>query len=65
MIIKIDQAYLTGGQELGAFKNYVENLSDAEENYQTYLKEVMQKVFFMNDSSNYNRFIALQMNPSI
>ena len=65
LIIRIDQAYLTGGQELGAFKSYIENLSDAEENYQTYLKEVMQKVFFMNDSSNYNRYIALQMNPSI
>lgn len=65
LIIKIDQAYLTGGQELGQFKTYVEGLADYEEMYQTYLKEVMEKVCFMNDSNNYTRFIALQINPAL
>lgn len=65
MLIKIDQAYLSGGQELGAFKSYVESLSDAESMYQTHLREVWQKTAFMNDTLSYDRFIALQISPGI
>lgn len=65
MLIKIDQAYLQGGQELGAFKSYVDNLADAEQMYQDYLKEVWQAVSFANDIHSYDRLIKLQINPAI
>lgn len=65
MLFRIDSAFLSGGQELGAMKSYVETLADAEENYQTYLREVWSKVAFVNDSNTYTRFIRLQMNPAI
>lgn len=65
MLIKIDQAYLEGGQELGAFKAYIESLSDSEENYQTYIKEVWQAVSKMNDMQGYDRFIKLQVSPGL
>ena len=65
MIIKIDQAYLMGGQELGAFKNIVESYADAEELYNTHLREVWQATAFMNDSINYDRFLRMQVSPGI
>lgn len=66
MIIKVDQAYLTGGQELGAMKNIIEGYSDAEQMYQDYLKEVVASVMFMNNSvTAYERLIKLQVSPSL
>jgi hypothetical protein len=65
MLIRIDQAFLSGGQELGAFKNYVDGLADSEEMYQTQLREVWQAVNFMNSATNYSRFIRLQISPGI
>jgi hypothetical protein len=61
LIIKIDSAFLEGGQELGAFKSYIETLSDAEENYQTYLREMVAKTLFINDQMQYERFVRLQV----
>lgn len=65
MIIPMDTTYLLGGQDLGAVKTYIESLSDSEENYQTYLKEVLQAVLFMNDQESYTRFIRCQISPGI
>ena len=65
MLIKIDQAYLQGGQELGAFKSYVESIADSEQMYQDYLRENWQVTAFMNDTYSYDRFIKLQMNPGL
>lgn len=65
MLIRMDQAYLQGGQELGAFKSYVETLSDAEEMYQTCLKEKWQATAFMNDTYTYSRFLKMQVNPGV
>lgn len=65
LIIKIDQAYLAAGQELGAMKNYVESLADANENYQTYLREVWRKTAFVNDTINHERFIRSQISPGL
>lgn len=65
MIIKMDSAFLSGGQELGAFKNYVENLADSEEMYRTELTEVWQKVAFMNDQVNHTRFLKSMLSPGI
>lgn len=59
-IIQMDIAELQGGHNLGRFKEVVDSYSDAEENYQTYLKEVMQKVLFMNDlGESYKRTLKL------
>jgi hypothetical protein len=65
LIVKIDQGYLQGGQELGIVKTIVENLADSEENYQTYLREKWRKAAFMNDVMSYDRLIKLQVNPAI
>jgi len=65
LIISIDKAYLVGGQELGAIKNYVDNLSDSNEMYNTYLREVWQATAFMNQTQAYSRFIKVQISPGI
>lgn len=65
MVVKIDNAFLTGGQELGSIKQLVEGYADAEEMYQTYLREKWTKVAFMNDKGRHRRFISVQINPAI
>lgn len=65
LIIKLDTAYLAGGQEMPSIRNYIESLSDAEENYQTYLKEVVAKTSVMNDEIAYTRFIKSQLSPGV
>lgn len=65
LFIRIDQSYLVGGQELGAVKEYVSSLSEANLNYQTYLLEKWQASAFMNDTNAYQRFIKLQLNSAV
>lgn len=65
MLVTMDQAYLQAGQELGAFKSYVDTLQDAEEMYSTYLRETWSGVAFMNDQLSYDRFIKLQVSPGL
>lgn len=65
MIVELDSGYLQGGRELSAIKNKVEEWADAAELYETYLREDMSKAAFSQDLTRMNRFIALQMNPSI
>lgn len=65
LLIKIDTAYLKGGQELGSFKSYVESLSDANENYRTYLLEVWKSTAACNDTTGYDRFIKMQICPGL
>jgi hypothetical protein len=65
MLIRIDQGYLQGGQELGIVKTFIEGLSDAEENYQTFLNEKWRKVALMNDVPQYDRLVKLMINPAV
>lgn len=65
LIVRIDQAYLQGGQELGRIKEIVDSYSDSEELYQTYLKEVMSKVLLMNDHTSYSRLIRIGVSPGL
>lgn len=65
LIIKIDQAFLSGGQELGAMKNYIEGLSDSQAMYRTHLREVWQATAYMNDRTSHERFIRLQISPGL
>lgn len=65
LILRIDQGYIQGGQELPSFKNIVEQYSDAEERYMTYLNEVWRKVSFMNEAESYSRLIRMQICPGL
>lgn len=65
LYIRLDQAYMVGGMELGAFKSYIDDLRDAEEMYMTHLNEVWRKVGFMNDKYGYTNFLKIMINPSI
>lgn len=59
LVVEIDQGELAGGQTLGIFKEIIQGYSEAEENYQDYLKTVMQQVMMMSDNMSYHRFMKL------
>lgn len=61
LIIRIDEAYLQGGQTLGAFKTIVESYADSEEMYQTYLRETWAAVAHMNNTVQHERFLTAQI----
>lgn len=65
MLVDLDMGFLNGGREMPAIKNVVEGWSDMHEMYETYLRETMARVAFQVDQTRMNRFIAIQMNPSI
>lgn len=65
LIIKIDQAFLMGGQELGSFKDIVSSYSDHEEMYQTYLRENWAATAVCNDVTQHQRLIKSMINPTI
>lgn len=57
--IRLNRNSLEMGQDLPAIKDYVDGLSDSNENYKTHLKEVWQKVAFMSDRRAYRRFMDI------
>lgn len=57
LVIEMGQTMIYGGQDLGVFKDIVDSYSDANELYETHLREVIQKVQFMNDNTTYTRFL--------
>ena len=57
LIIDMGMTRLYGGQDLSVFKDIVESYSDANELYETHLREVVGKVQFMNDATTYTRFL--------
>lgn len=61
--IDIDRGFLSGGQELGYVKEYVESLADAETMYREFIKTVMMQISLMNNSVEHERFIKLQLGP--
>jgi hypothetical protein len=63
--LTLERGYLEHGQELGAVKNYVDGLSDAEENYQTYLEENWAAISVMNDRPLYDDLLKMQLDPGI
>ena len=56
-IIQMDIGELHGGQNLGKFKEIIESYQDADELYRTFLREKMGKIFVMNDTESYTRFL--------
>lgn len=65
LLLTLERGYLEHGQELGAVKNYVDGLSDAEENYQTYLEENWAAISVMNDRPLYDDLLKMQLDPGI
>jgi len=65
LIINIDSAYLSGGQELGAVRSYIETLSDSNQMYNDFLNEVWRPTAYMNDTPSYNRLLRMMVNPGI
>jgi hypothetical protein len=61
LAVKMDQAYLSGGQVLGRFKEIVDGYQDAEDSYQDHLRNVWTKVSMMNDQESMDRFLRLQI----
>lgn len=57
LIIRMDQGQLAGGHNLGVFKTIVESYADANELYDTFLREKWQKIALMNDRESYTRLI--------
>lgn len=55
--IQIDQAELDGGQELGAFKDVVDDYRDAHEMYEEYFNERWRKVAIMADPKSKERHL--------
>lgn len=65
LTMAINSGYLSGGQELGAFKNIVESYSSAEEDYKTFLREVWGGVAFHNDTQRLSNFLAGMLTPDL
>lgn len=59
MIIKIGMAQLSGGQDLGKFKEIIESYSDSEEMYTDFLRTVWAKISFFNDAQSVTRHLKL------
>lgn len=58
-IIEVDMGELRGGHNLGKFKDIIEEYSDANELYETYLTEKWAKISFQNDRESLNRWVKL------
>ena len=65
LIIRIDQAYIQGGQEIGRVKEVVDSYADSEEMYQTQLTEVWAKVSIFNDNTTSSRLLRLSISPGL
>ena len=63
--IAINSGYLSGGQDLGMFKNIIDSYSSAEEDYRVYLREVWAGVAYMNDTTRYNRLLGSLISPDL
>ena len=61
LVIKIDMGLIKAGQEIGRFKEVVDNYSDSEQMYQDYLIQNWAAISFMNDQDTMRRFIKMQI----
>lgn len=58
-ILRIDQAQLSGGMDLGKFKEIVEEYRDSDELYKEFLEKQWSGISTMNDHEAYTRLIKL------
>lgn len=61
LIIRMGSGELQAGFELGIFKEIVSSYSDAQENYQTYLKGPWARVAWMSDHARYERLVKMSI----
>ena len=61
LYIRIDEAFLKGGQNLGSFKTILEQYADSEELYQTFLQETWAAVAHMNNTVQHERYMRMQI----
>ena len=57
----MDIRQLMGGQQIGRFKDVIDQYADAEELYQTYMTEKWEKVALMNDQQAYTRLLRVMI----
>lgn len=57
LVIEVDQAELSGGFQLGRFREVLDGYADSEELYQEYLTEKWQKISLMNDHESWTRHL--------
>jgi hypothetical protein len=58
-IIPIGQAQLSGGMELGRFREIVDSFSDANQMYKEFIRDVWTKVMVMDDPRSKERHLRL------
>lgn len=59
-VIRLDRGVTAQGQEVGAFKEYIDRFADAENTYQEFLNETWAGVAAWNDPQTKRRAIRLQ-----
>lgn len=65
LIILMDQGFLEGGQSIGSIKSIVESYADANEMYETYLKEEIGGAAHLADPTRKRRFLKLSISPGL
>lgn len=61
LIIEVNRAQISGGFEIGEFKNQLDMLSDSDELYRTYLDETWYKTSRMSDHETHLRHVRNMM----
>lgn len=62
-IIPMDRGQLSGGMELGSFKDIIDGYSDSNQLYQEYLTDTWARVAFMDDKESYHRMLRATIRP--
>lgn len=65
MIVPLNSGYLSGGQDLGAFKMIIESYSEAQEQYQLYLTNIWAATAFMNDTRAFHDHLSSMFAPDL
>jgi hypothetical protein len=51
LVVALDRGAISAGSELGRIRDIIDGFSDAEENYETFFKEVWRKTALFNDKN--------------
>ena len=58
-MIMMGTGELIGGQTIGVFKDIIDGYADAQQNYDDYLRDVLQKALYGNDQEKMKRLISM------
>lgn len=59
LVLEIDEGFLSGGRDLGRFREIVDGYADAEELYQTFFDERWRKIMLMSDPEARSRHLRM------